>query len=449
MNIFGNSTLLKRLLQLAFPMSLSQLINVSSGFLCMSMLATLGHEVLAASSLFFALQTTFIVIGISFLFSISVLVGYDWEKQDYSRIAQIMQQGWLIALLISISLILLFLNIEPLLLYFGQKKELADKVQAFFKGYAIATPFLMLFVANQQLCYGIHQQKIAVLNSLVGVVVLLITAWILILGKFGILSLGTAGLGYAIACQYIFACMFSFLLLYCHPAFKKLSLFSFKNWQGHHFKHMLAVSWPISLQIITEMPSFSLNAIMMGRMGVFALAASQVVTQYVFLLLIPLFSLAQALGILISQARGRGAFHEVKQLGYIGIVTGFILSSLFGTLFLIFPKTLANFYFDVQSPANAETLSLTIGLFAIAAFSQLFDALRNIVTGALRGLLDTRFPMLVAMGTIWGVGLPLSYLLGFTFHYGAFGIPIGTACGFLVGMSLLLYRFHQLTKNYQ
>jgi MATE family multidrug resistance protein len=128
----------KRIFSLALPMAGSQFINVASGFLCMAMLAALGHEVLAASALIFSTQLSIMVSSMSILFSLSVLVGHSYGAKDYATIGNYVQQGWTLAILISIPIMLLFWNIDAVLLFFGQSKEIANIVRSYFHAFVWA-----------------------------------------------------------------------------------------------------------------------------------------------------------------------------------------------------------------------------------------------------------------------------------------------------------------------
>lgn len=122
----------KKILTLALPMAGSQLINVASGFLCMTMLATLGHEVLAASALIFSTQLSIMVTGMSILFSLGVLIGHAYGAKSYADIGTFLQQGWTLALIISMPAMLLCWYIEPILIFFDQSQTIAHILQTYF-----------------------------------------------------------------------------------------------------------------------------------------------------------------------------------------------------------------------------------------------------------------------------------------------------------------------------
>jgi MATE family multidrug resistance protein len=88
-------------------------------------------------------------------------------------------------------------------------------------------------------------------------------------------------------------------------------------------------------------------------------------------------------------------------------------------------------------------------IFFISAFSQIFDGLRHILFGLLRGLLDTRFPMYSSLLIIWVIGVPLSYVLAFLLGLGVVGIVMGGTISMFIGALVLFYRWYDLSKKYQ
>lgn len=434
----------KKIASLALTMAGTQLINVSSGFLCMIMLAHLGHTVLAASALMISTQVSIMVIGMSILFSLSVLIGHAYGSKNFIAIGSFLQQGWTLAVIISIPIMLIFWFIGPILRAFGESPILIPYVSQFFHAYIWAVLPFQLAICNQQLCFGTHQQRLVIITSVVGVSVLLIVAYILIFGKLGFPALGVAGLGYAIVAQAWCGLILMTLLLYHREHFKQFNLFSYRVHKNlGYFRQMFKIGWPMSVQMGAEMVCFWVSALMVGWIGSNALAAYQIINQYLFLTVVPVFALAQAIGIVIGQAKGSGQTDDISKLGYAGLRIALSWSIAIALAFILFPKLLASLYLNINDPANAVTLKLVEWLFVIVAFSQIIDGVRNLMTGALRGLFDTRFPMIISIIGLWVIVLPLGYTLAFIAHWGVFGIAIGSLIGMSIGAILVTWRWRQ------
>lgn len=443
------SELRKKLMSLALTMAGTQLITVAGGFLCMVMLAQLGKQVLAASALMISTQISIIVAGMSILFSLSVLIGHAYGSKNFVAIGYFVRQGWMLAILLGIPIIILFWNIAPILLFFGQSPALTVLVAEYFKGFVWAVIPLLITICNQQLCFGVHQQKMVIFTSTFSVLVLLFSAYVLIFGKFGFPSLGIKGQGYAMAAQAWFGFIFLNIYLYRHKTIQMFDIFNFRvkhDWS--YLARMFKIGWPMFLQMSGEVFSLSVVAMMVGWLGVNALAAYQVSSQFMFIIIIPIFALSQASGILVGQAAGSKQFWEITVLGKAAIQLGAILSGAAALIFLLFPKWLASVYLDIHNPQNKETIHYIVLLFTIVAFSQLFDAFRNIITGLLRGLFDTRYPMFVGLIVLWLIGIPASYFLAFILKTGIVGIALGGLIGFSIGMVLIARRWKMKTQKY-
>lgn len=300
-----------------------------------------------------------------------------------------------------------------------------------------------------QFGYSVHKKKLMLFISTMSAAVLVITAYILILGKIGMPKMGIAGLGVATAVQYSFFFIVTTLVFYYEKSFSQFTLFQYRAHQHlGHFTQMLKIGWPMTVQMGGEMLSFFVSAIMIGWLGTTALAAFQIVNQYYALIVIPIFSLSQASSILVGHAYGAKQFHKIKKLSESSIKIVLAASLMVTLIFLIFPKNLAMLYMDVNNPANAATLHLTILIFAIIAFSQIFDAVRNILIGILRGLFDTRFPMIMSLLTILAIGMPLSYILAFPLNFGAVGFVIGGMVGMFGCVVAVGWRWYERVKEY-
>ncbi len=394
-------------------------------------------------------QVTIMVIGMSILFSLSLLIGHTYGAKNFSAIGNLLRQGWILALIISSITILVFWFIGPILCYFNQAPNLIPLVVQYAHAYVWAVLPFQISVCNQQLCYGVHQQRLAIISSCCSVTALLISAYILIFGRFGAPALGITGLGYAVAIQAWVGLFVLNSLMYQRGIFSQFSIFHFKSHQWNALKQIFKIGWPMSFQMTIEMLSFFAIAMMVGWLGTNALAATQVVNQYVFLTVVPVFALSQACGITVGQAKGAGQLDEIKNLGYAGMRIALIWAMIASVFFITCPKILASFYFDTSDPANMQTLHWVILLFVIAAVSQVFDALRNIMTGSLRGLFDTRFPMYVGFIALWLVGIPLAYIFAFILHWGVLGIAVGGTIGMLTGAVIIMYRWWKLTEGLQ
>jgi MATE family multidrug resistance protein len=447
----------KSLVKLALPMSLTQVINMGSVFTCSVMLSHLGHEVLAASALIFSTQMTLFMMGMSILFSVSFLVSHACGAKKNGDVGLYAQQSWLIGFIASIPMMLILWNVGPILRAVHEPMALTYIVQKCMHGYIFGILPGCLLMGNLQVLYGTQYARIALMVTLGGVLVLIFNSYVLMFGKFGFPALGVMGFGLGVASQMTFSFICTSLILWFKPDFKKYKLFDFRIYfaktrdliKGFKvLKEILNLGWPMSVQICGELICTMLSTAMVGWIGVNQLAAFQIVNRYTLLLLVPIFAFSQAMGILVGSARGSKNFHRIQILGKVGLRYVAGLSALFLVIFLLFPKVLAMPYLDSTRVEFLPTLHLVTLLFSVVAFTQFFDAIRNTMTGALRGLFDTRYPMVISIFAIWCVGLPLSYFLAFLFKLGLIGIALGNLTGIFIGMLMVYYRWRLKIRQF-
>ena len=128
-----------------------------------------------------------------------------------------------------------------------------------------------------------------------------------------------------------------------------------------------------------------------------------------------------------------------------GAVTATVLSLIVAALtiagFLIWPEPMIDIFMQRDEPARAEILAIGVGLLALAALFQLVDGAQAVALGLLRGVQDTTVPMVLAGISYWGIGIPVSYVLGFGAGMGGTGVWLGLVVGLGAAAILLNLRF--------
>lgn len=442
------SRLVGKTIRLALPMAGSRLIQMLSGFIGMLMLAHLGHDVLAAGALMTSAMMTILVVLVALLFSMGVMVGQAWGAGKKYEIGAIIQQGCVLALIISIPAMVLIWYVDRFLLWTGQLPQLIVYVRQYFHALEWAIVPYMLIAALQQACYGMLRQRLVIIINSFCLLVFLAACYVLIYGKLGVKAYGVAGLGYAFSIQAWLNLLLLVISFYVLPDFKPLQIFAKRNHKGwHYLRQLLQIGWPMSAQFGGELFSFFVISIMVGWLGKAPLAASQVIQQVLLLFLVPMFAVAESTGILVSQSVGAQQYTEVKRIGNVCVALSLVMVIFLGLLFIIFPRYFAAIYMNIHNPANADVLQLIDILFVITAFTLIFDTLRDVSAGALRGLYDTRFAMWAGITANWIVALPLGYILAFPLHMGVVGFRLALTLAVLFGAILVYWRWQRRAKQ--
>ncbi|NKX43205.1 MATE family efflux transporter [Roseicyclus persicicus] len=199
--------------------------------------------------------------------------------------------------------------------------------------------------------------------------------------------------------------------------------------------------WPLMLGYAGEGGSYALIGVMIGWLGAQALAANQIVhavagVAYVF----PL-GMAGAASIRVGLAVGGGGRARLRPIlkAALLIVTGWMLAVM--AVLLVAGEAIAARLSD-----DPAVVALAGTLFLAVAAMQVADGVQSTTLGALRGLLDTRWPTVVSLVAYWPVALPAGYTMGFVLGLGAVGVWIGFGLALAVAAVALPLRYRHLTR---
>jgi multidrug resistance protein, MATE family len=440
---------LRSTLAIALPMMFTQIIGALSGFLGNIMLAHLGHDVLAASALLSSTQMMVNLVFMSLLFSTGVMIGQAKGRGDTTEIGNLVQQSWLLGLLLSIGAILIYWFIEPILIFFGQDPHLAHLVVPYFHITMLGTPLLMLCVTSSQLCYAIGKQIMITNIMSIQAVIMTATAYIFIFGKFGIPALGIAGLGVAFDLAMLTQLSLIWGAFASLHAFKHYHLFKThlrNNWL--HLRQLFKIGWPISVQMSSELIAYSFVTYMIGWLGIIPLAAGQIANQFALLLIIPAFGFSSAASMLIGRSAGAKNFADIRAYGEWNIWFALGVVVFLGCLLILFMTSMVHLFITPQQVNYTAISTLVRPVIIIGLLAIFFDTIRNTLTGALRGLFDTRMPMFVAILSLWIIRMPLAYLFGFKWHWGIIGIAWSGVVGVAIGALLLWLRWQKKLRSF-
>jgi len=155
--------------------------------------------------------------------------------------------------------------------------------------------------------------------------------------------------------------------------------------------------------------------------------------------MIPL-GLGQAATVRVGLALGRGDEAGVTRAGWTSWVLGVGFMGTMAIGIWAFPRELVTLFLD-DVPSNAVVIGLAVSFLRVAAAFQLVDGAQVIGAGMLRGLHDTRWPLLFALFGYWIVGLGIGAWLAFGRDWQGVGIWIGLAAGLAVVAALMLARW--------
>jgi multidrug resistance protein, MATE family len=319
------------------------------------------------------------------------------------------------------------------------------------KGMGVASALLGLAIPySKALAYGLFplllyfavRRCLQAMNMVKPVAFALITAniinalgnWVLIYGKWGAPAMGAVGSGWStdFARVYMAAVLVGYLLWYDRRHRTELLKTPVDIDLGR-IRQLIVLGFPAAMQITLESGVFALVTALIARLGAIPLASHQIALNTVaFTYMVPL-GISSAAAVRVGQAIGRKSPAGVRDAGGTAIFLGAGFMLMASAVLLIFPRWIARMYTPDESVIRSAITLLAAG----AAF-QLFDGIQTVATGALRGLGDTRTPMLCHFTAYWIIGLPLGSWLCFRLGWGAFGLWAGLSLALiLIGVVLL------------
>ena len=428
---------LRRTAVLAGPLAAGHLATGLIGFVDSVIAGRHGTATLAAVSVGTALFWLPMMIPMGTLMALPASVSQLHGAGQQARIGPLFRQALWLAAALGLAMLLLLSLLPLALVPMGIDPAIRPGAAGFLHGIRWGVPALTVYLCLRYLCDGLHWSLPTMLFGLGGLLVLVPMGWALAFGHFGLPELGAAGLGYASAMM-MWAQMLGFLLyLWRARRFADLGLFArldAPRWPP--IRELLGTGLPIGVTVAMEGSLFIVTALLIGRLGALPVAAHQIAINVASLAFMIPFGIAEATTVRVSHALGRGDRDGLRRAALAGYTLLLLTQTLGALAMLIGHHAIAGLYTtDVAVAALAATLLL------YAAAFQLSDGVQVVSAGALRGLKDTRVPMLLAALAYWGIGMPVGAGLGLGLGWGPRGMWIGLIAGLTVAALMLALRF--------
>jgi len=425
---------LRGVLGFALPVAAVQVGMMFMGVVDTIMVGHFSARDLAAVALGNLYFFTVVVFPMGLLMALDPVVSQAVGAGDRSAVARALQRGALLALALSIPAGLALLPGATLLTALRQPGEVVPVAA----GYALASipgifPFLAFIVLRQSL------QAMGRVSPIVITIVLanlanLFFNWILIFGNLGFPRMGAVGSGWASSLSRWL--MLLGLLGFSWPLLKGyIRPLRPEAFQLRPLGRMIRLGAPIGIQFGLEFGAFGAIGVLMGWLGTVAMAGHQVAINLASLTFMVPLGISQATAVLVGQGVGREDPAGARRAAGAGVLLGVGFMTFTAVFFLMFPEFLARVYTD-----EAEVVALAALLIPLAGVFQIFDGLQVVASGVLRGVGDTRSPMIVNLLGFWCLGMPVSVWLGFRTTAGAVGLWWGLVVGLAAVAGFLLFR---------
>ncbi len=324
---------------------------------------------------------------------------------------------------------------------FGEAEQLAVQGQTFLRAYMWCTAPWLLFQLLRNFVAALERPRIILWLSLAGIALNALLSWSLMFGHFGLPALGLVGGGLGSTLTWLIICAALVLVCVRERRFRRFHLFGrFWRFDTERTKAMVRLGWPIGITLALEMGVFALAAYFMGWIGAPAVAAHAIALQCAALTFMVPLGLGQAATVRVGLAFGRHDEAGITRAGWTAWVMGVGFMGAMALVMWSIPHRLVTLFL-ADVPQNALVIGLAVSFLRVAAAFQLVDGAQVIGAGMLRGLHDTRWPLLFALVGYWVIGLGIGSWLAFGARWKGIGIWIGLATGLAVVAVLMLARW--------
>lgn len=427
---------------LGLPLVGSHIARMAIGVADTVMVGWYGVEELAALVIATSFFHILFFLGMGFGIAVMGVIAAAIARGDEVEVRRATRMALWLSLGFAVLVLPLMLFSRPILLALGQAPVVADLGQQYLRiaGFGLL-PVLCALTLNSYLA-AMERPQIVLLITLVGLPMNVFLNWVLIFGNLGAPELGVQGAAIASVATQVVQMLALIGYAAWLPLARKYRLFQrFWNPDWSEMRRVFVLGLPIGLTMVAEGGLFVGSNVMMGWIGTHQLAAHGIALQISSVTFMLHLGMSNAATIRVGQAKGRGDAPWMRDAAHTVIAVSLVLALICVAVFVLFPQFLVGLFLDPAQPTTPELLRLGASLMFFAALFQLTDAMQVIGLGLLRGVQDTRVPMVLAAISYWVIGMPVAYGLAFVAGLGPAGLWLGLVVGLSVAAVLLMRRF--------
>lgn len=408
------------------------------------MVGRLGPAAIGAIGIGSTAFYSFAIFGMGLLFGLDTLVSQAYGAGDRADCRHSLSQGIYLALFLTPPLMLLFAFLPALFYALDVNRSVSDLAGPFLKTLSLSTLPLLL--------YGAFRRYLQAIGHVRPIMFVLISAnlinwffnWLLIQGHWGFPSLGVVGSALStVMARLYMAGLLAFFIWWFERSLPSSIRKVFRRLDARRLSRLLRIGLPAATQILLEIGAFGTAALFAGRLTPIALAAHQIALYCAAVSFMVPMGISSAAAVSVGQAIGRREPQVARRRGFIAIGIASLFMMCSAVVFLLIPQQILSVY-----TRDADVLRIGAGLLAFAAAFQLFDGIQTVATGALRGLGNTREPMMINFGAYWLFGLPVGYQLCFRYGFGIYGLWCGLTLALIVIAVILLYSWQRCSRQF-
>lgn len=430
----------RALLVLGVPLIGGHLAQFAIGLTDTAMLGRYSAEALAAAVLGHTLFFVTFILGAGFSIAVMPMVAEADAKDDQLKVRRVTRMGMWLSVAYAVVMFPLFWWSGAILKSIGQQEHLADSAQVYLRIAGLGLlPALLTNVVKSYLA-ALERTQVVFWITVAAALANAAVNYVLIFGHFGAPELGIVGA--AIASLVVQVVSIIGVVLYARWEFPNHELFA-RLWKvdGEVLKAVFLLGFPIGLTALSEVTLFAMSTTMMGWLGTVPLVAHGIAINIAGLTFMLHLGLSSAATVRAGNALGRGDYEHLAAGARMAIwmSMGFALVAVL--VMVSIPRPLIALFISASDPNYEAVLTLGTTLMLLAALFQFVDGAQAMALGLLRGVQDTKWPMILAAISYWLIGVSTGYGLAFVAGWEGVGVWLGLVAGLATASVLLMWRF--------
>lgn len=436
---------LKKLTYLSLPLILAQLAQSSMGFVDTVMSGRVSAQDLAAVAVGSSIWFPMMLLLLGILSALTPTISQAYGANDRRAISHVAPQGIYLGIILGSIIMLLLHQAHYLLPWLQVSPEITPLIIGYLEGVSWGFPALGACFALRYSSEGLSLTRPSMLVSFFGLAVNIVANYLLVFGKLGLPAMGGVGCGPASALT-MWAMFIGMLFVVWRGAlYRQLKMLRFNaSWCWETQKQLLKLGLPIGGGLFIECSIFATIALLLARFGAQAVAAHQIALSFTSMTFMVPLSIATAISVRVGHTTGRKRPRQTQRAVYTGVLTTLVCALISCTIMANFPHLCVSIFTN-----DTQLLNAAASLLFLAAVFQIPDAIQVCCAGALRGLKDTKVPMIIQTISYWGIGLPIGCYLGLFLNWGAKGFWIGLICGLTSAAIMLSIRLYRVFRHSQ
>ncbi|HEV8317664.1 MAG TPA: MATE family efflux transporter [Vicinamibacterales bacterium] len=432
-------------LRLAGPVVLAEIGWMSMGIVDTVMVGPLGPAAIGAVGMSSSLFIAVAIFGMGIMLGLDTLVAQSYGANRLDDCARWLQHGTCLGLGVGPPIMLLCYAGLSTIDSWGLHAAVRDLAAPYLRVIVLSTLPLLLYATFRRYLQGIHLVRPVMYALVTANLVNALANWTLIYGRLGAPALGIEGSAWATVLARVYMALFLFVtILREHRRRREVQPHVPFRFDPGRVRRLVTLGVPAAAQVTLEVGVFAAASALAGQLDPVSLGSHQIALNIAALAFMVPLGVSSAAAVRVGHAVGARDVHRAVRGGWTALAAGVVIMAGVGTLLLVFPVPMLRVFTN-----DPQVIDTGVRLLAIAGAFQVFDGTQAVATGVLRGIGDTRTPMIMNVIGHWVLGLPAGYVLCFRRGWGVTGLWIGLSIGLVFVALLLTFVWHRKTARFQ